>query len=408
MSNLKQQIAPVSQLQQWDASNQSCLAGLYLLTNEGTLARFDSTGAVVLEPDLSAKLAFRLRAVLNQYRSGAVEDLTIGLVVDPGLDLRWGTGTMVFGDRLLNELFDAGRVAGMPLTLYERSNKTKTIVQGMELVLNKRKLHRSSAQYFCPVLFIPEVDNMILCERYGVDFVNDQGLYEVLDLAAPFASNKQLPDELLDMVRHMHRTQAEIAAASRRRLYQEDPMDEHGFESASPMLSMLPGDVDPGTDTCFKEGDAVTGWLLEWFSPFNELTDTQRDIVAGYEAIRKVKAGTRLVEQGSNEDACIYLVEGTLDLEGADGRSMRITGGTRRSRLPISVLTPHAYTITAVTDASFIVFSQKLIRMITEITRTYSTVDPGFEVESSTTAISNGMQAAYLNSTSTAFRTEDR
>lgn len=388
MSNLTQQMAPVSRLEAWDTSHQSGLAGLYLLTDEGVLARFESTGAVVREPDLSATLAFRLRAVLSQYRSGAIEDLTIGLITNPGLDQRWGAGSMVFGNRLLNELSDTGRVAGMPLTPYERSDKSKTVFQGMELVLNMRNLHRSSAQYFCPVLFVPEVDNMVLCERYGVDFVNDQGMYEVLDLAAPFASSKQLPDELRGMVRQMRRTQTEIAAARKRRLCQEDPMDEHGFESVSSVLSMLPGAVDPGTDTCFKEGDAVAGWLLEWFSPFNELTDAQRDIVAGYQTIRKARAGTRLVEQGSNEDACIYLVEGTLDLEGMDGGTMRITGGTRRSRVPISVLTPHAYTITTVTDVSFIVFRQKLIRMITDITRTYSTVDPVSEVESSTTAIS--------------------
>lgn len=409
MNNLKQTSVSASQVEEWAVNGcQSCLAGLYLLTAEGMLARFDATGALVMEPDLSTQLAFRLRSVLNQYRSGAVDELAIGLVTDAGLDQPWSAGTMVFSNRLLNELFDTGRVGSMPLTLCERSNKTKTVFQGMELVLNKRRFHRISSQYYCPVLFVPEVDDVALCERYGVDFVTDHRLYEILDLAASFVSSNRLPDELHQMVRHMLWTQTEMAAASRRRLYQDDSMDKSSFKPASPVLLTLPGSTEPSDGTCFKEGDAVTGWLLEWFSPFNELTDTQRDIIAGYETIRKVKAGTRLVEQGSDEDACIYLVEGSLGLDGMDGRSIRVTGGTRRSRLPISVLTPHAYTVTAVTDVSFVVFSQKLVRMITEITRTYSTIDRESETEASTTAISNGMQAAYLSSIPAPFRSEDR
>lgn len=150
-------------------------------------------------------------------------------------------------------------------------------------------------------------------------------------------------------------------------------------------------------DSCFNEGDAVTGWLLESFSPFNELTDTQRDIIAGYETIRKVTGGTRLIEQGSRNDICIYLVEGALALKGPEGDTMVIKAGTRRSRLPISLLTPHVYGVTAMTDVSIIVFSQQLVRRVIEITTTYTSVAPEREPEATTTAISNSIQALYLN-----------
>lgn len=130
--------------------------------------------------------------------------------------------------------------------------------------------------------------------------------------------------------------------------------------------------------------------------PFNDLTGTQREIVAGYETVRKAKAGTCLIEQGSRDDICIYLVEGSLSLAGPDGATMVIKAGTRRSRLPISVLSPHVYDVTAMTDASFIALSQKLVRRITEITTTYTSVGPRQEPESSTAAISNETQALYL------------
>ncbi|MDZ7842374.1 MAG: cyclic nucleotide-binding domain-containing protein [Gammaproteobacteria bacterium] len=155
----------------------------------------------------------------------------------------------------------------------------------------------------------------------------------------------------------------------------------------------------PLHDSCFNEGDAVTGWLLEWFSPFNELTDTQREIIAGYETIRKAAGGTRLIEQGSRNDICIYLVEGSLTLTGPDEGTMVIRAGTRRSRLPISVLTPHVYGVTAATDVSVIVFSQQLVRRIIEISTTYTSTGPGRYAEASTAAISNGAQALYLNRT---------
>lgn len=156
-------------------------------------------------------------------------------------------------------------------------------------------------------------------------------------------------------------------------------------------------EMQPADDSCFNDGDPVTGWLLETFSPFNELTDTQRDIIAGYEAIRKAASGTRLIEQGSRDDICIYLVEGALALTAPDGGTMVVKAGTRRSRLPISLLTPHVYGVTAMTNVSVIAFSQQLVRRVIEITTTYTSVDPAEAPEATTTAISNSVQALYLN-----------
>lgn len=406
MISVKQQMAPAAELDEWLPGDRkrSCLAGLYLLTGQGDLARFDSGGEIIMEPELTAALSFRLQAVLSQYRSGAVENLGLGLVADTDVEQDCATGTMIFGEGALDELFGAGHGPGLSLTVRERRHKTKTVSQGMELLLNKQT-HRQQTR-FCPVLFVPEVDNNTLCERYGVDLVDSQGFLEVLDLSAPFASSTRYPDELLDMIRQMRRSQTEAASRSR-----ADAREVFGADApASPITAMHelpPPTGGTGGETCYQDGDPVTGWLLEWFSPFNELTDTQRDIIAGYETIRKVKAGTTLVERGSTDDVCIYLVEGALVLEGSDGGAMQVAGGTRRSRLPMSVLTPHIYTITASTDVSIITFSQKLIRRITDITRTYSSVERTSELEWSTTAISNGAQASYLNHTNLERLSED-
>lgn len=384
----------------------SCLTGLYLLTGEGTLARFDHDGELIAEPELSAGLSFRLGAVIDQYRSGAADDMSLALVTVPEIDQGWDTGTMVLGDRLLNELFQVERNGGGAPATGACTNRTRALYHGMEMVLSSHRDGRSSLPRFCPVLFAPEVNGAALRERYGVDIIDERGVFEVLDLCATFASSSRLPDELPAMVRRMRQAQADVAAAGRRRGCATGSAGDSALGMpARTALAVVAqrgeespvAQADAAFDLCFSEGEAVTGWLLEWFSPFNELTDTQREIIAGYETIRTVTSGSRLVEQGSTDDVCIYLVEGILELRALDGPTMRIAGGTRRSRLPISVLTPHVYTVTAVTNASVIVFSQRLIRKITEVTRTYSSVDRLRDADVSTAAISNGMQAAYLS-----------
>lgn len=137
----------------------------------------------------------------------------------------------------------------------------------------------------------------------------------------------------------------------------------------------MPAAEQAMANTCFNEGDAVTAWMLEWFTPFNELTETQREVIACCEMIRKAEAGTRLIEHGTGDDACVYLVEGVLELATEEGETISVNGGTRRSHLPISVLTPHVYDVTAITDVSIIMCSQRLVHGINEIISTYTGVN---------------------------------
>lgn len=371
---LKQQMAPARLVEDRAGSDQgqSCLAGLYLLTERGALARIDADGEPVVDQALTRQLAFRLQAVLDQYRSGALDALSVGLIMDTELAERRSAGAMIFSDRVLDALPGEGGQWG----------RMATTCQGIELLLNGSGYGGPPAPAFCPVLFVPEVDDETLRERYGVDFALSRHQLEVLDLFALSATSSHNSPELLSLAEAMRRGRGAAPVSTRDNSEAApDPIARYCAELTA----------NPPHDSCLDEGDVVTGWLLEWFSPFNELTDTQREIIAGYETIRKACSGTRLIERRSRDDLCIYLVEGSLLLEGADGGSMTVKAGTRRSRLPISVLTPHAYEVTALTDASYIAFSQQLVRRIIEIATTYTSVDPG------TAAISNGVQSVYLN-----------
>lgn len=403
---LKQQMASAQSVEEYAGCGEArtCLAGLYLLTGQGTLARFDAAGDLTVDAGLTAGLSFRLQAVLSQYRSGAVEGLSLGLIADTRHDQKRGTGSLIFNDRVVNELLATGGEVDRPLTTHERRSRTRTVCQGLRLLLNRNRPQQARVPGYCPVLFVPEADCETLRERYGVDVAVNRALFEVLDLSSPFAPNRRLPRELRSMVWNMRRAQLEAGSSQAPVTAANEP----AVEAVSGVEAEASTGAEPGPrgrargelappDSCFNDGDAVTGWLLEWFSPFNELTDMQREIIAGYQTIRKTKNGTCLIEQGTRDDICVYLVEGSLALKGPDGGTMIINAGTRRSRLPISVLVPHVYDVTAVTDASIIVFSQNLVRRIIEIATTYTSVDPLQEPAASTAAISNGAQAAYLN-----------
>lgn len=405
MSRLRTTTAPASVCEDPEGDREpSDLAGLYLLDHRGTLAWLDICGTPVPDPRLTKALTAGIDTVLERYRGRAMDAPYLGLITDG--ESKTGAQCpcmLVFSDAVLNSLFDAGRRPETPPTSYEKHNKSKNIVQGMELLLNKKRGDGSLFPYFCPVLFVPEVERGELGERYGLE-VFGEAVYEVLDLAAPYLYNRRPPREIFDMRATMRRSHAGYVPGNRmdavRRRRGEEPMS--GSEDRTRALvqpqvfAKTPPSMRIVDDTFFGEGDAVTGWLLEWFSPFNELTETQREIIAGYEAIRKVPAGTRLIERGSMDDACVYLIEGTLNLETEDGGEIRVSGGTRRSRLPISVITPHVYDVTAVTEVSIIVFSQNLVQKINEITRTYTGVNREHCNGVSTAAISNGVQSIYF------------
>lgn len=138
-------------------------------------------------------------------------------------------------------------------------------------------------------------------------------------------------------------------------------------------------DAGEEEETFLDEFDPVVYRSLAWFAPFHELNDLLRQFIAHKTTAVRKPAGTTLVERGSDDDVSIYLVEGTLELEPGDGNRVSVAGGTERAQLPISQLRPHAYTVTAATDVTVLLFSQRLVRELTRIIAKYIS-RPGIEV----------------------------
>lgn len=128
-----------------------------------------------------------------------------------------------------------------------------------------------------------------------------------------------------------------------------------------------------------NDGDPVTSTLLWHFSPFRELNDSLRRLFARDLTVSRRPRGETLIHQGSEEDMTIYLIGGTLLLEAPDGKEFTIEAGTRRACLPVCMLHPHLYNVTAATDVAVVMVSQRLVSEVTRIVTKYKN-SPGIHV----------------------------
>jgi len=128
-----------------------------------------------------------------------------------------------------------------------------------------------------------------------------------------------------------------------------------------------------------NDDDSPVYQALAWLAPFDELGDSLRRVVSRDARIAAVAAGTCLIDHGSMNDVAIYVLDGILELQAPDGRKSNLVAGTHEARFPVSLLRPHAYTVTTVTDASVIRLSQDTVRQMIRVAAAYRD-RPGLEV----------------------------
>jgi len=104
--------------------------------------------------------------------------------------------------------------------------------------------------------------------------------------------------------------------------------------------------------------------MMKAFAKFRDLDHRTLAALAARCLVYKVPPGTKLVERGTNDTWNLYLVEGTVQLEAADGVTKLIDGGTDKATTPISFLKPRMYTVTTVTRASFLWIDDRLIEQV--------------------------------------------
>jgi len=347
--------------------------GFYVLRASGEVGRYQPDGRFVPEPELSRSLTDQVNEILRLYRAGQVSELVLGLVTADLKDREWRTASLVLTDHALREIYRTSGDQNAPLTNFQKRNRIKSLFQGMEVIMDARDPNQPEYPRHCPLFFAPEVDTAALARRYGVEDVAPDRVLEVLDLIAPLDPESRRAPVFSRMVLEVSRSRISPELRTGPELMvvagagpEIEPFRPRAGHSEDPWV------VEPEERSIsFNDGDTVPYWLLAWFSPFNQLNDLQRQFIARGLTITKRPPGTVFVERGTKDDVSLYLVEGTLELEAFDGRKINIKGGTKRAHIPISQLSPHAYTVRADTAVTVIIIRQSMVRQVTRITTTY-------------------------------------
>lgn len=349
--------------------------GFYVLTPEGGLGRYEAEGHLAPEPSLTNALSRTIDMLLREYRAGRTDTLALALVTAHITERPWRSASLVFSDQALREIYRSGDDPRTPLTDFQKKNRIKSLFQGMELVLDARKASQPQRPRYCPVFFVPEVNANVLDDRYGVEGTPPGRVFEVLDLMAPLSPDEQQEPVYAKMVMEMVRSRIAPDMRSGPSLMLATGASPE-IKSTRPAAA-AGGEESPWKDEpedrhiAFQDGDHVPFWLLAGFAPFNQLNDLQREFIARTLRISKRPARTTLIERGSMEDVSYFLVEGTVELESFDGRSISVSGGTKRAQLPLSQLNPHAYTVKSETAVTLVPVSLSMLRKVTRITSTY-------------------------------------
>lgn len=93
---------------------------------------------------------------------------------------------------------------------------------------------------------------------------------------------------------------------------------------------------------------------LKGFEPFERLGDDDLVLLAARSQLETSAKGNQLFSLGDEDPWMFCLLEGTLELVAADGRSLAIDAGTSRARKPIAQLKPRMYSAVTTTPACFV------------------------------------------------------
>lgn len=103
---------------------------------------------------------------------------------------------------------------------------------------------------------------------------------------------------------------------------------------------------------------------LREFQPLDRLTDDQLILLASRAEKRKHGPGQRVAERGAKDGLELFLLDGEVELEAADGRKTTIVAGSDKARTPIARLQPRMYTVTSAVPSEFLIVEQDILNQL--------------------------------------------
>lgn len=364
------------------------LSTLYLLTQDGRLGTVNPQRRFEEDDDLGRAFGAHNRELLAQYANQAGPPWRLGIVYRAAEARAWGNELMWLEEAMVRELYRVSGPAGSELTAFQKKNRETSLYRGGELLLDFRADATSTTPVYCPVLYNRGLPLGRLAPALGLAPGLEEArgpVLEVLNLLAPIpVSRRDVP------------AVAMLVDRVRRRLVRKEMRRTSGF-SLLDRVHAAPGDagadffdVDRRDDravtlpTGFGQGgdageriEQVDRWLerphrpvdaalLRRFVQFRDLDDRRLALLAQRSLVHTAPSGTRLLNQGMTDTWNMYLLEGSLSLEAADGQSLLVEAGGERAASPVSFLKPRKYTVTALTPVSFFWIPDALLADVLE------------------------------------------
>ena len=375
------------------------LIGFYVLTPEGQLGFYDQNMKFIVDSRLmKAFTDYNMRFLMAYLQNPHQGNFRLA-VIHRGQDKRpWGSETLLLEKHIVRRLYPvAGMTAEVDLTSFQKKNREKSIYRGMELFLEYKDSSSPDMPVYCPVLYDRNKtldDYVTSLERPVTSVDRETPVVEVINLLAGIPVNRRFAPEigilkekiyqvivkkamrksadftLIEDVRRTTQTAKTETAGHDdpyhhvdKRAERRVTLDAAGKTGASAvddttalnqhLSSSLGGHPEPADPAVMKA-----------FSKFRELEHQTLAALASRCLIYKVPPGTKLLERGTSDTMNLYLVEGTVQLEAADGVTKLIEGGTDKAASPISFLKPRMYTVTTVTRVAYLWIDDNLIEKI--------------------------------------------
>lgn len=361
------------------------LSSLYLLTQDGRLGALTEDRRFREDVELSNAFGVHNREFLAQYPTQAGPPLRVGIVFRAAEPRPWGPEVLLLEEAVVRELYRVSGPAGSELTVFQKKNREKSLYRGGELLLDFRPDATITAPVYCPVLYSRGLSLGRLAPALGIEPRLDEArgpVLEVLNLLAPIPVSRRDTPAVATLVERVRRR---LVRKEMRRTSDFSLLDrvEHGAVSVEEGAEYFDVDrrderavtVPTGFGYAGDRIEQVDRWLerphrpvdaalLRRFTQFRNLDDRGLALLAEQSLVHTAPAGTRLLNQGMTDSWNMYLLEGSLSLEAADGQTLLVEAGGERAASPVSFLKPRKYTVTALTPVSFLWIPDALLAEI--------------------------------------------
>jgi hypothetical protein len=360
--------------------------GLYALTPDGELGMYADGNRFSANHELAQAFGPQIRQLLKSHLASPDNSgHRLGIVFHGRVEAPWRSDTLALEERILRGIYPVGGPPTQQLTAFQKKNRLKSIYRGIELLVEYRDEHFSDLPVFCPLLYdrdttlgeYPWMSSGSLAPDSRVPVL------EVLNLLATMPigrRNTSAIDTLMGDLRRFRTRKGARGGDSftiRQEVYVAPSVDaseaveffdvDKRHEREQTLLS---GDLGQRLDLAAQAQqserfDQVERWLerphrpvdpalLRGFTQFRNLDGDRLAALVEKALVHTAPGGVRLLDIGMRDAWNMFLLEGTVSLQAADGGTLLVTGGTDKAASPISFLKPRKYAVTSITPVSFL------------------------------------------------------